>query len=192
MLRILRYKKRRGSTFVLGFSIPLTAFVCASREQLTCNLSNVCEEVQLAILAEGSGENGNRTLCSECITAKTALRESGRHRLRFAVRFAMHKRIRVTLFVGPFLVLPAIGWLYTYLNIHRRIFVTRLGCGCTSGFNTNFLTAAVFCALIGAAAISWWFAARELGMMWRWALLLTFAITNALAFHYFFYYNFWL
>ncbi len=52
----------------------------------------------------------------------------------------------------PWLVLYALGLLYTYLNIGEELFVKHLGCGCVSGFNTNSLTMTVCFSLLAMMA----------------------------------------
>jgi hypothetical protein len=70
------------------------------------------------------------------------------------------------------LLIPLLGGLlYSHLNVARRLFVGRLGCGCTDGFNTNSLTLLVGYALIASAAVVCWRYSRGLPRSWRTAYL---------------------
>lgn len=68
---------------------------------------------------------------------------------------------------GPVFSLPCLGLLYYDLNVNRRLFVKRLGCGCNDGFNTNHLTYLFCFALIGAVGYGAWSASRGVSQKWR-------------------------
>jgi hypothetical protein len=104
----------------------------------------------------------------------------------------MRAGIRIALLAAPFLVVPPVAMFYTHLNIGKRMFVERFGCGCEQGFNTNFLSLTVACALLGGAAASWWFAARGLSRARSWALLGGFVSLSVVFFHQFMHHNLWL
>jgi hypothetical protein len=91
------------------------------------------------------------------------------------------------------LSLVAGGSGYTDINIHQRMFVEKLGCGCADGFNTNHLTMTLGFATVGLTLASWWLAAS--GLSWKVRLALTGAEFFGLLFGFlatFFRHNFWL
>lgn len=100
---------------------------------------------------------------------------------------------RALLIVVPLLGLVGVGLAYTDLNIHQRMFVEQLGCGCVGGFNTNDLTMTLGLTCMGLTLSSWWFAAS--GLPWKVRLVLTGAELLALFFGFlvtFVRYNLWL
>jgi hypothetical protein len=104
----------------------------------------------------------------------------------------MRTGIRITLLTAPLLVLPAAGTFYTHLNIGNHLFVDRLGCGCTPGFNTNVLSLIVAAVLLLGAASCWWIAARELPRRWFWSLAGAFSLLGLEFFRHFMAQNLWL
>lgn len=99
---------------------------------------------------------------------------------------------RITLLVAPLLVLPAAALVYTNLNIGRRIFVERLGCGCDPFFNTNHLSLTVSTGLLASAGVSWWFARRGLSRTMSWFLAAAFVVLGLSFFRQFMRHNLWL
>jgi len=84
--------------------------------------------------------------------------------------------ISVLKMLVPVLSLPGVGLLYWDLNMNRRLFVGRLGCGCCEGFNTNHLTY-IFCfTVMGAAGTGAWFASRRVRKEWRMGYLAGIAV----------------
>ena len=104
----------------------------------------------------------------------------------------MRTGIRIALFSAPVFVLPAAGMYYTHLNIGRRMFVDRLGCGCAPGFNTNVLSDVVAAVLLLGAALCWWLAARGLSRGWFWTLAGGFFLLGLAFFSQFMAHNLWL
>lgn len=99
---------------------------------------------------------------------------------------------RITLFATPLLMLPAVGQLYTHLNIGRRMFVERLGCGCGPFLNTNHLSLTISGLLLVSAAGSWWFAARGLSRTCFWSMVAGYLVLGLVFFRQFMYHNLWL
>jgi hypothetical protein len=104
----------------------------------------------------------------------------------------MRTATRIVLLVAPLLVLPVAALFYTHLNIDRRLFVERLGCGCGPFFNTNHLSLSLCGLLLAGTASSWWFAARSLSRIWFWVVACGFVILGLVFFRQFMYYNAWL
>lgn len=100
--------------------------------------------------------------------------------------------IRMTLFAAPVCIVPAAGMYYTQLNIGRRMFVDRLGCGCDPGFNTNVLSLIVSAVLLIGAAASWWIAARKLPQVWFPSLIVGFFLLGFMFFKHFMSHNLWM
>lgn len=84
---------------------------------------------------------------------------------------SLRKLSRVLLVVVPFFGLAVVGIGYTDLNIHQRMFVGQLGCGCAMGFNTNDLTWIIGYVCMGTTLAFWWLAAC--GLSWKPRLALT-------------------
>lgn len=100
---------------------------------------------------------------------------------------------RLLLVAVPLFGLAGVGFAYTDLNIHQRMFVDHLGCGCANGFNTNHLTMTIGFTCAGLALPAWWLATR--GLPWEYRLTLTAAGALALLIAFigpFFRHNFWL
>ena len=93
--------------------------------------------------------------------------------------------------ITPLLWLPVAGLLYMHLNIGRRLFVERLGCGCEEGFNTNWLSLIVCLALLLSSGTGCWFGSRGLSRRWRVAYLNCCGIAFLVFFRQFMYYNLW-
>jgi hypothetical protein len=74
--------------------------------------------------------------------------------------------------LAPVVSLPTLGLLYWHLNINQKLFVARLGCGCSEGFNTNHLTYCFCFGAVAATAAGAWLASRPLDTRWRIAYLL--------------------
>jgi len=104
----------------------------------------------------------------------------------------MRTATRIVLFAAPLLVLPVVALFYTHLNVDRRMFVGRLGCGCGPFFNTNHLSLTLCGLLLSGSAASWWFAARGLPRAWLWALVSGFVVLGLVFFRQFMYHNAWL
>lgn len=47
----------------------------------------------------------------------------------------------------PLICASLIGITYFYLNMHKLLYVRRLGCGCAPRFNTNHLTLTIWAML---------------------------------------------
>jgi hypothetical protein len=109
----------------------------------------------------------------------------------------MRTATRIVLFVAPLLVVPVVALCYTHLNIDRRLFVERFGCGCPkpdgySWFNTNHLTLIIAGLLLSGTASTWWFAVRGLPRKWFWLLVSGFVVLGLVFFRQFMYCNTWL
>lgn len=104
----------------------------------------------------------------------------------------MRTATRIALFAAPLLMLPAVGLLYTHLNIGRRMFVDQLGCGCEPFFNTNHLSFAISGFLFVGGAGSWWLAARGLSRTWLWSAIAGYLVFGFVFFRQFMYHNLWL
>jgi hypothetical protein len=95
------------------------------------------------------------------------------------------------LLIVPLFFPPAAGLLYTHLNIHRRLFVDWLGCGCKEGFNTNWLSLIVcllVCYVTGSAC---WSGSRGLPARWRRIYLVSCGLALMVFFGQFIRYNMW-
>ena len=104
----------------------------------------------------------------------------------------MRATARIVLFAAPLLVVPVIALSYHHLNIDRRMFVGRLGCGCGPFFNTNHLSLTICGLLLSGTAASWWFAARGLSRTWFWTLVGGFVVLGLVFFRQFMDHNGWL
>ena len=103
----------------------------------------------------------------------------------------MRTATRIVLFAAPLLVVPVVAICYTHLNIDRRMFVGRLGCGCGPFFNTNHLSLTLCGLLLSGTASAWWFATRGLPRAWFWALVAGFVALGLVFFRQFMYHNAW-
>lgn len=109
----------------------------------------------------------------------------------------MRRTARIVLFTAPLLVVPVVALAYTHLNIDKRMFVERFGCGCSkpegySWFNTNHLTLIVAGLLLSSVASSWWFVVRGLPRKWSILLASGFVVLGLVFFRQFMYHNAWL
>ena len=109
----------------------------------------------------------------------------------------MRAASRIILFVAPIAVVAVLAMLYTHLNIDKRLFVERFGCGCPkpdgySWFNTNHLTLIVTGLLLSGTASTWWFAVRRLPRKWFWITASGFVVLGLVFFRQFMYHNAWL
>ena len=93
---------------------------------------------------------------------------------------------------APVIIVQAMGFYYTFLNIHTEIFVRKLGCGCASGFNTNVLTLVVSGVLLSLAGGSWWFGMCRLPRRWFWPLASGFLVLAFVFFRKFITCNQWM
>ena len=87
--------------------------------------------------------------------------------------------------IAASLVLPgAIFVIYTNLNIHQRLFVERLGCGC----HPFFISAAV----LVFSALLWWPASRGFSRRWRIGFRTMFSVASLWFLRFFMTHNAWL
>lgn len=88
--------------------------------------------------------------------------------------------------------MACVALLYTHLNLEERFFVSRLGCGCQTGFNTNWLTLGLGGILIQLANVIAWLAFRPTSKRVRIAVLLGNAALGLVLLRDFLRWNWWL
>ena len=106
---------------------------------------------------------------------------------------SLHNVTRALLIVVPFFGLAGVGIGYTDFNIHQRMFVDALGCGCGPSPNTNDLTMCVGFTSMGLTLAAWWLAAS--GLPWKARLALSsfeLLVFGSVFLRTFFWHNFWL
>lgn len=95
--------------------------------------------------------------------------------------------------IAASLVLPgAIFVIYTNLNIHQRLFVERLGCGCHPFFNTNHLSLVISAAVLVFSALLWWPASSGFSRRWRIGFRTMFSVASLWFLRFFMTHNAWL
>lgn len=91
------------------------------------------------------------------------------------------------------LVLPGAAFVvYTDLNITRRLFIERLGCGCHPFFNTNHLSLGISAAVLVLSALLWWRASGGFSHRWRIGFRMVFGVASLLYLRFFMMHNYWL
>ncbi len=84
--------------------------------------------------------------------------------------------VTVLKMLTPAVSLPALGLLYWHVNINQKLFVSRLGCGCADGFNTNYVTYGFCFGAMAVAGAGAWSTSRNLVPRWRIAYLCGMAV----------------